>query len=92
MQWGSGTYTKYQIELSFFKLRALGAVGKGQRKRQSIGEGQSNRTCSTPEQRKNPKMLRKELQQKDRVMENLIHSHDKLQAKLKQVFDQLAEE
>jgi hypothetical protein len=24
MQWGSGPYTKYQIELSFFKLKALG--------------------------------------------------------------------
>jgi hypothetical protein len=56
MQWGSGPYTKYQIKLSFFKLRALGAAEKGQgrqRKRAEhwssrAGEGQSNKTCSTP--------------------------------------------
>jgi type VI protein secretion system component VasK len=37
-------------------------------------------------------MLRKEMQKKNRVMVNLIQSHSDLQAKLKQVFDQLAEE
>jgi hypothetical protein len=97
MQWGSGAYTKYQIELSFFKLRALGAAEKGQRKRQSIGAAEQEKNKATelaqPQSNaENPTVLRKELQQKDRVMKNLIQSHDKLQAKLKQVYDQLAEE
>jgi hypothetical protein len=97
MQWGSGAYTKYQIELSFFKLRALGAAEKRQRKRQSIGAAEQEKDKATelaqPQSNaENPTVLRKELQQKDRVMENLIQSHDELQAKLKQVSDQLAEE
>jgi chromosome segregation ATPase len=97
MQWGSEAYTKYQIELSYFKLRALGAAEKGQRKRQSIGAAEQEKDKATelaqPQSNaENPTVLRKELQQKDRVMENLIQSHDELQAKLKQVFDQLAEE
>jgi hypothetical protein len=36
MQWGSGPYTKYQIELSFFKLRALGPAL--QREVQALGD------------------------------------------------------
>jgi hypothetical protein len=96
MQWGSGAYTKYQIDLSFFKLRALGAAEKGQRKRQSIGAAELEKDKATelaqPQSNaENLTVLRKELQQKDRVMENLIQSHDELQAKLKQVFDPLAE-
>jgi hypothetical protein len=97
MQWGSGAYTKYQIELSFFKLRALGAAEKGQRKRQNIGPAEQKREKATelaqPQSNAEiPTMLRKELQQKDRVIENLLQSHDELQAKLKQVCDQLPEE
>jgi hypothetical protein len=99
MQWGSGAYTKYQNELSFFKLllQALGAAEKGQKKRQSIGAAEQEKDKATElaqprSNAENPTVLRKELQQKDRVMENLIQSHDKLQAKLKQVSDQLAEE
>jgi hypothetical protein len=100
-QWGSGPYTEYQIELSFFKLKALGPAERfqGPKKRQSIeaakqaeqerdtaikAQPQSNAEDST--------MLRKEMQEKDRVMVNLLRSHHKLQVKLKQVSDQLAEE
>jgi chromosome segregation ATPase len=75
----------------------LGAAEKGQRKRQSIGAAEQDKDKATElaqsqSNAENPTVLRKELQQKDRVMENLIQSHDELQAKLKQVSDQLAEE
>jgi hypothetical protein len=99
MQWGSGPYTKYQIELSFFKLRALGLAERGsspRRQRQSIEAAEQERDKATEAQpqsnAEDQTMLRKEMQEKDRVMVNLLQSHDELQAKLKQVSDQLAEE
>jgi hypothetical protein len=74
---------KYQIELSFFKLRALGAAvrGQGQRKRQSIeaAEQQWNKATELAQPQsnaENPTTVKKELQQKDRVMENLLQSHN----------------
>ncbi|GAQ90587.1 hypothetical protein KFL_006580170 [Klebsormidium nitens] len=97
LQWGSGPYTKYQIELSFFKLRALGPAERGpRRQRQSIEAAEQERDKATEAQpqsnAEDPTMLRKEMQEKDRVMVNLLQCHDELQAKLKQVSDQLAEE
>jgi hypothetical protein len=77
-QWGSGPYTKYQLELSFFKLKALGPAKrvKGPKKRQSIEAAEQKRDKATEAQpqntAKNPAMLRKEMEEKDWVMVNLL--------------------
>jgi hypothetical protein len=81
-QWGSGPYTKYQIELSFFKLIALGPVERvqGPRKRQSIEAAEQERDKATkahPQSNaEDPTMLRKEIEEKDQVMVNrLLQEH-----------------